>query len=344
LYASSDEESEQEGVISDEEVVIPNPKRKIMNDDEDLAEEATELDDDESIPQDDISQEDENTNDDVHDNQEDSHISYTDEIDTPAEEQEGSGDDNDESADDNADEDEDAPFSVSVDVDEDDEEEQTEEVDDPQEDASDPEDRIPLEEVAEGKPKWKAPLDYAKLKEKKEQKGVCFLSQPPSDWQNEHRLEEYFEEYGKVGRIKPSYQVKGKKKYLLGYYIEFERKSVAKRIALTLNMQPISTSDSRLFQIKFVPSFEFSELEESDARDKLKKKLLIAEARKELRQVEMYQGYAKWSQRVKRKSGKGESFTPIKDIHIPQRSFKRYERDDDTHLNFLPIFKKKKHE
>lgn len=158
---------------------------------------------------------------------------------------------------------EDAPFSVSVDIDQEEssEEDETHEIQEQHADIPS-EEEIPLEDVSEGKPKFVKPLDYKLLKEKTNETGVIFLTQPPAEWQNEDRLVEFFEEYGKINRIKPSYQTKGKKKYLLGYYIEFQRKSVAKRVALTLNMQPIDNRDTRVLQIKYVQNFEWTELEE----------------------------------------------------------------------------------
>lgn len=121
---------------------------------------------------------------------------------------------------------------------------------------------------------------------------------------------------------------------MLGYYIEFERKSVAKRVALTLNLQPIKNNDSRLLQIKYIANFEWTEIEEEEDRKKLRKNLLLAEAEKELRELKMYENYKKWSDKIKKTKKTPES---LKGFHFPQKKFKSYERSDDVHLRFLPV-------
>eukprot|EP01080_Neovahlkampfia_damariscottae_P000458 gene458-6869_t len=193
------------------------------------------------------------------------------------------------------------------------------------------EEEIPLEEIPIGKPKYVKPLDYQKLKLKKKLKGVVFLSRPPKEYCNKDKLISYLEPYGTVTRIKEDYRVKANRKTLNGYYIEFEKKSIAKRVALSLNMHKINFRDSRMLQFKYMPNFDFTELEEDDALDKLKKKLLIAEAEKELRQVKQYSDYKHWSDRVK----SGETAAPAHQLKFNQQKMKR-ERDTDYHLHFLP--------
>jgi RNA recognition motif-containing protein len=138
------------------------------------------------------------------------------------------------------------------------------------------------------------PLDYSKLRAEKQMKGVIFLSKPPKDYCSKEKLINFLSPYGGITRIQEDYKVRGKKKYLNGFYIEFEKKSIAKRVALTLNMTNINSRDSRVLQFKYVPNFDWTELEEEDALEKMKKKLLIAEAEKELREVKLYGTYKKW--------------------------------------------------
>ena len=167
---------------------------------------------------------------------------------------------------------------------------------------------------------------------KKKLKGVVFLAKPPKEYCNKDKIISYLEPYGKVTRIREDFRVTGNRKIMNGFYIEFEKKSIAKRVALSLNMHKISFRDSRVLQFKYMPNFDFTELEEDDALDKLKKKLLIAEAEKELRQVKQYSDYKHWSDRVKT----GKTPAPNHEFKFNQQKMKR-ERDTDYHLHFLPV-------
>jgi hypothetical protein len=46
-------------------------------------------------------------------------------------------------------------------------------------------------------------------------------------------MQNYFSQFGKITRIHQQIELKYNKKYILGYYIEYENKSIAKRVALS---------------------------------------------------------------------------------------------------------------
>jgi hypothetical protein len=97
----------------------------------------------------------------------------------------------------------------------------------------------------ENKPaKFIKPLDYQQLKQEQDQHGVIFVEKPMNvdlieRFKNEKALQRYLQEFGAITRVKAAFEVRKRKRYLTGFYVEFDKKSVAKRVALTLNGAPI---------------------------------------------------------------------------------------------------------
>jgi hypothetical protein len=73
-----------------------------------------------------------------------------------------------------------------------------------------------------------------------------------------------------------------------GFYVEYDDKETAKRVASMLNNTPISSKNSVLLVVKFVPGFQWSQQSNTDERVQMYKKLLRAEAEKEMRAIKAY--------------------------------------------------------
>lgn len=129
-------------------------------------------------------------------------------------------------------------------------------------------DEIPEEQYAQMKPKFVKPFDYNSLRKKEKRRGVVFLQKPDynktedTKFKNQSAVRAFFSEFGVVTRVQTC--VEGSRiKRVTGYYIEFDDKNIAKRVALTLNGNAISTKDSRVLMVKYMPNFTWAEHSES---------------------------------------------------------------------------------
>jgi hypothetical protein len=123
------------------------------------------------------------------------------------------------------------------------------------------EEDIGIESIQEGKPKTFKPLQYDKLKEKNSQKGIIFVAKPPNKYNSTDQILKYFSQFGIVTRVHQHNEVKFNKKYVTGYYVEFEKKSIAKRVALTINMTQMEKSLSHILMIRYEKNFNWNDLE-----------------------------------------------------------------------------------
>nr|CAI5853606.1 unnamed protein product [Callosobruchus analis] len=118
-------------------------------------------------------------------------------------------------------------------------------------------------------------------KKKPPKRGIIYLSVIPP-YMNVTKIREYFSEFGKVGRVylqlmeknkdKPSKRRMVAKKFTEGW-VEFERKSVAKRVARLLNnVQVDSRKKSKqydcIWNIKYLSNFKWTHLHERLAYEK----------------------------------------------------------------------------
>jgi len=198
------------------------------------------------------------------------------------------------------------------------------------------------EEVKPGDVKVAKPFDYEQLKKQEQTKGVIYLmadygkNQMPPVFKDERNVKRMLSEFGTVTRIEGKFERRAMKNVKVGYYAEFDDKNIAKRVALTLNGSPISRSDSRFYSVKFMPNFDWSEVGEDEELKKMKKKLLRAEAQKELKAIKEFKKNKKWSESIK----KNKAPKPASNFRFNQKGFIRYEHSDTSHIDTLNIFSK----
>ncbi len=190
--------------------------------------------------------------------------------------------------------------------------------------------------------KFVKPLDYAKLKQSQHQKGVIYVSKPfGSKLQNEKEVKGYFERIAKVLRVQTVRDGKSgvpdDKKPVRGFYLEFESKDIAQEVVTQTNATRISQNNTNMLYCKYVPNFSWTQEVTKGDKMQMYKKLLRAEAEKELRQIRMYKQNAQLSEQIK--TNKIEK--PKKKMRIQQKKAMKKDYDVDTHINLLPIFEKK---
>ncbi|KAK4880311.1 hypothetical protein RN001_008457 [Aquatica leii] len=113
-------------------------------------------------------------------------------------------------------------------------------------------------------------------------RGIIYLSTIPP-YMNVSRIRELFDEYGTVGRIylqlgdKESKTDKTKKRHIAKRFVEgwveFERKSIAKKVAALLNNQQVSNRKKSkqydyTWNIKYLSNFKWTHLHERLAYEK----------------------------------------------------------------------------
>lgn len=129
---------------------------------------------------------------------------------------------------------------------------------------------------------------------KKPKRGIIYLSSIPP-YMNVSRIREYFTEFGTVDRIylqlaetkiptksddkKPSKKRKFGKKFTEGW-VEFERKSVAKKVAQFLNNTQVNTKKSskqydHIWNIKYLSNFKWIHLHERLSYEKAARRQMI---------------------------------------------------------------------
>lgn len=200
------------------------------------------------------------------------------------------------------------------------------------------EESIPDETV-----KFVKPLDYSKLKKVQQQKGVVYVSKPfGSKLQNEKEIQAYFDRIAKVLRIQTVREGKSgipdDKKPVRGFYLEFESKEIAQEVVSQINGTKISQQNSNMIYCKYIPNFSWTQEVTKEDKLQMYKKLLRAEAEKELRQIRMYKQNAQLSEQIR--SNKIEK--PKRKMKIQQKKAMKKDYDIDTHINLLPIFQNSK--
>jgi len=218
-----------------------------------------------------------------------------------------------------------------------------------------------------GEPVFVKPFDYSKMRALNHEKGTIFVRKPPYRYCNEEYLRNYFSSFGKVIRLQAAYEdrrgarqmpsstvgnkrrrvSKSSKKHmkldgLSGYYIEFQEKDIAKRVALSVDMREIDHQrDTRPLQVRYLPNFNWGELEEEDGRAKLAKRLLLAEAQKELRELKQYQRNVEWSKSLKKDPEKAKKYFEKngKNSHYIQKKIKKHEpqEGEESHLHVISL-------
>ncbi|KAL0479533.1 hypothetical protein AKO1_007735 [Acrasis kona] len=205
------------------------------------------------------------------------------------------------------------------------------------------------EESTELKPaKAFKPLDYNKMRSEQNLKGVIFVTKPLDvglieRFSNEKAMQRFLQEYGEISRVKASYEVRNRRRYLSGFYVEFEKKSIAKRVALSLNGNPLSRHDSRTMNVKYIPDFNWNSIGELEERSKMITKMRRVEAEKELRNVQKFKKQTKWSNAINErknnnKTDDNKKYPKLEKVSFTQKKFKRYNKDQNAHMNFLNIF------
>ncbi|XP_013191991.1 uncharacterized protein LOC106136092 [Amyelois transitella] len=130
---------------------------------------------------------------------------------------------------------------------------------------------------------------------KTRKRGVVYLSTIPP-FMNVAKIREIFSEFGDVGRIflQPSGKIGEKRKRVPNQFtegwVEFEKKKVAKQVALKLNNTKIGTRKrsryyDMMWNIKYIPKFKWIHLSEQLAYERaaMKQRLRaeISQAKKE---------------------------------------------------------------
>ncbi|KAF5277742.1 hypothetical protein FQR65_LT03722 [Abscondita terminalis] len=127
-------------------------------------------------------------------------------------------------------------------------------------------------------------VEITQERKKRPKRGIIYLSTIPP-YMNVSRIREVFEEYGTVGRIylqledkeaKPDKKTSKKRnipnKFTEGW-VEFERKSIAKKVATLLNNSQVSNRKKskqfdNIWNIKYLSNFKWTHLHERLAYEK----------------------------------------------------------------------------
>ncbi|KAL9647424.1 hypothetical protein ABK040_006787 [Willaertia magna] len=196
-----------------------------------------------------------------------------------------------------------------------------------------------LETIKPGKPKYVKPFDYNVLREQEAKKGVIFVSAKyarghvPHFMKTEGGMKRTFGDFGTITRLEAKYERKNNFKQLVGYYIEFEDKNIAKRVAASLNGNQITRHDSRMYNIQYLPHFDWNETGGEDAIKQMKIKFLKAQYNNELKAIKEFKNNKKWSEKVK----ENKAPAPVKNMRFDQKRL-RYQDNDTAHIEMLKIF------
>ena len=195
----------------------------------------------------------------------------------------------------------------------------------------------------------KGPINMKKLQkfqDKLEKTGVVYLSRVPP-YMKAQKVRHLLSQYGELGRIyltpeDPAIRKKrkamggNKKQSFVDGWIEFADKSVAKRVAKTLNATPIggkSTSfySSDLWNLKYLSKFKWNHLTEKVAYDnQVRKQKLLAEIAQAKRERDFYMDKAeehKHRERILKKQKTLEDAQPaqgVGDAEPPPRKKKKH--------------------
>lgn len=129
--------------------------------------------------------------------------------------------------------------------------------------------------------------DNTNCQKKTFKKGIIYLSTIPP-YMNVTRIREYFSEFGTVGRVFLQLQIQGDKnsvkkskrkiakKFTEGW-VEFEKKTIAKKVAQFLNNKQVSTRKKSkhfdcIWNIKYLSGFKWVHLHERLAYEKAARK------------------------------------------------------------------------
>ncbi|XP_061708325.1 uncharacterized protein LOC133518665 [Cydia pomonella] len=149
-------------------------------------------------------------------------------------------------------------------------------------------------------------------KKKTRKRGIIFLSTIPP-YMNVAKIREIFSQFGEVGRIylqssaKPGEKRKRVPNQFTEGWVEFQKKKVAKEVALRLNNTKIGTrKKSRyydmIWNIKYIPRFKWIHLSERLAYEKAAmKQRLRAEISQAKKEAHYLQTNVEKSKRLKKK-------------------------------------------
>ncbi|XP_063549228.1 uncharacterized protein LOC134756326 [Cydia strobilella] len=152
-------------------------------------------------------------------------------------------------------------------------------------------------------------------KKKTRKRGIIFLSTIPP-YMNVAKIRETFSQFGEVGRIylqssaKPGEKRKRVPNQFTEGWVEFQKKKVAKEVALRLNNTKIGTrKKSRyydmIWNIKYIPRFKWIHLSERLAYEKAAmKQRLRAEISQAKKEAHYLQTNVEKSKRLKKKKAK----------------------------------------
>ncbi|XP_028031536.1 pre-rRNA-processing protein esf2-like [Bombyx mandarina] len=163
-------------------------------------------------------------------------------------------------------------------------------------------------------------FDNKLLKQKTRKRGIIFLSTIPP-YMNVAKIREIFSQFGEVGRIylqptgKPGEKRKRVPNQFSEGWVEFEKKKIAKQVAVKLNNTKIGTrKKSRyydmIWNIKYIPRFKWIHLSERLAYERaaMKQRLRaeIAQAKKEAHYL---QSNVEKSKKIKKKKSMENNLT-----------------------------------
>lgn len=202
-----------------------------------------------------------------------------------------------------------------------------------------------LDEIAQNLPRSATgvrivkPFSYDIMKQKQKAMGVIYVEKPPAkELQNKKALRTHLETYGIVTRIETDIILKGKKKIICGYYVEFSSKDVAMRVAETLNGAPISRKDSRFLIIRFLDKFNWNQIQDENTKRQMLRKLMRSQATNELRAIQTYEKRKKLSSALKKQNKLDKN----KKFIFAQKKFKDYvSKESNLHIDFMPILGQK---
>jgi hypothetical protein len=201
--------------------------------------------------------------------------------------------------------------------------------------------KLDLSTIEIKEPKFVKPFDYDQMREEQCSRGVIFVQKPMgrdliNRFGTTDAIRKFFAEFGTVLRVAPEYEFRNKKRHLAGFFVEYESKSIAENVALSVNGAPISRRDSRILSVRYVPDFNWASIGENEEKKKMYQKMMRLEAEKELRTIKRYKRNIKMAEKegdnkaaILKKNGK---------LKFKQHRFEKYNVDKNHHLNFLPIF------
>jgi hypothetical protein len=134
--------------------------------------------------------------------------------------------------------------------------------------------KLDLSTIEIKEPKFVKPFDYDQMREEQCSRGVIFVQKPMgrdliNRFGTTDAIRKFFAEFGTVLRVAPEYEFRNKKRHLAGFFVEYESKSIAENVALSVNGAPISRRDSRTLSVRYVPDFNWASIGENEEKKKM---------------------------------------------------------------------------